>query len=80
MSMKQSNIEIRSVLEGLELVSPDADSYALTRAHAAAQHVGQIDGNILLIDQTQHGDAVLDRQDRIQVVIRLVRELQNAGL
>ena len=80
MSMKHSNVEIRCVDEGFELLLPDDDPASSTSAmNALARFPGAQDIR-LLVEQEDRDGVLIDVEDRIQLCIRLVRALHEAGL
>jgi hypothetical protein len=80
MGMNQSSIEVRCLDDSLEVVLPEDDEEAATRVTSVLKHFPGVAGNRVHIEQASVDNGLVDREDRIQVCIRLVRELGNAGL
>jgi hypothetical protein len=80
MGMKQSSLEIRCLDDSLEVVVPEDDQISPTRLASVLATFPRVTGNRVFIEQAAVDEALVDREDRIQVCIRLVRELNEAGL
>lgn len=80
MGMNQSSVEIRCLNDSLEVVLPADDEEATTLVTSVLANFPSVTGNRVLIDQTAVGETMVDREDRIQVCINLVRELHEAGM
>ena len=83
MGMKHSAVEIRCTFAGLDLVLPADDAATTAAALRAIQQFPRVQENRVLIDQDRTGDPTqrpIDTEDRVQLCIRLVRALHDAGL
>lgn len=83
MGMKHSAVEIRCTFAGFDLVLPADDAATTAAALQAIQQFPRVHENRVLIDQARTGDPTerpIDTEDRVQLCIRLVRALHEAGL
>lgn len=80
MTLRKSRVEIRSVEDGFELDLPTENEEVAAQAMSALTRFPGASDNRVLIEQSQVDGAVVDRQDRVQVCVELVRQLHHAGL
>ena len=78
--MNQSAVEIRCLDDSFEVVVPEADEDSATRAASVLATFPRVSGTRVRVQQAVVDETLVDREDRIQICIKLVRELHIAGL
>lgn len=80
MGMNQSSVEIRCLDDSFEVVLPSDNEDVAAQAMAALAKFTGADGDRVLIDQAPVDGALVDREDRVQLCIKLVNHLREANL
>lgn len=80
MGMNNSAIEIRCLDDGLELVVPPEDGETRSHALDVIGDLGKVVESRLVIEQVELDGVLIDRQDRVQNCIQVVRALHGAGM
>lgn len=80
MRMKNSTVEIRCLNRSFEVVLPQDDEATVVKALDAIKTLRGAREHRVHVRQKDHDGVPIDREDRIQVCIRLARALHAAGL
>jgi hypothetical protein len=80
LTLKESRIEIRCLDDAYELVLPVGDEGLMSAVGPALTPFGLDDEGRIPVQQELIDEQLVDSEDRIQLCIRLVRDLSSAGL
>lgn len=80
LTLKRSRIEIRCDDDAFELVLPEDSQSVETKIDKALAAFDSDDQSQVLVKQKPEGGRLVDREDRIQLCVRLVRVLAAEGL
>jgi hypothetical protein len=78
--LKKSKVELRMTDDGIEIVVPDGFALDATATAAIAKEFPGFDGLHLPVAQTDRDGVLVDAEDRVQRISRLVAALATAGL
>ena len=78
--LKKSKVELRVADDGFEIVVPDGFSLDAAATAAIVNEFPGFDGVHLRVAQTDRDGVLVDAEDRVQRISRLVAALATAGL
>ena len=80
MALSRSAVEIRCLDDAFEVVLPVDDSVTSAMALSAISHFPRASDTAVLVAQEDRGGVSIDREDRVQLCIRIAQALHDEGL